>query len=77
MANGYRLLTNEEKRIARACGISANDIVFCGFNGCGKVYRLVNKYMYISGTFDGYEKPYIYRALLRQFIERAKRACGY
>lgn len=70
-------LTPYEKTVARRCGISAADIACHGRNECGAVYSLYNRWFYISGTFDGYSKPQVYRALLRQFIERAERAAGY
>jgi hypothetical protein len=77
MANGNNVLTREEKRIARACGISAASLIYHGNNSTGAEYSLANGYFYIAGTFNGYSKPYIYRELLRQFISRAKAACGY
>lgn len=70
-------LTPYEKAVARKCGISAADITCHGANSYGTVYSLYNRWFYISGTFNGYSKPEIYRALLRQFIERAERAVGY
>lgn len=77
MENGNSILTREEKRIARACGISASSLIYHGNNSTGAEYSLANGYFYIAGTFNGYGKPHIYRALLRQFIARAKAACGY
>lgn len=76
MTNGSDVLTREEKRIARACGINSESLIFHGNNEKGAVYSLSNSWFYISGVFSGYGKPYIYRALLRRFIERAKEACG-
>ena len=70
-------LTSYEKTVARACGISAQDVRHCGSNSCGTVYSLTNSYFYIACTFNGYSKREIYRALLRRFIERAEKSCGY
>lgn len=62
-------LTRHEKQLARRLNVSANDLYFDGRNSCGAVYGLYNNYYLIRGTFDGYSKPEIYRALLRKLIE--------
>lgn len=73
--NGSEKLTDYEKRVARACGITSSDCVRVGSNCVGAVWRLYNGYFSIEGTFSGYSKPYIYRALIRAFIDRAEKAC--
>ena len=74
---GKDKLTRYEKAVARKCGISAADCVCTGANECGAVYTLYNPWFYICRTFNGYSRDYIYRALLREFIARAEKACGY
>lgn len=75
--NGTKTLNAYEKCVARACGISACDLVFHGNNETGAVYSLVNAWFYIAGTYNGYTRAEIYRDLLRRFIARAEKACGY
>lgn len=69
--------TAYEKRVLRACGISANDLVFNGFNSVGAEYTLVNRWFYVYGCYSGYTKQQIYRDMARKFIARAEKACSY
>lgn len=70
-------LTAYEKRVARACGISQKDLVFHGNNSTGAAYTLLNKWFYISGVYSGYTRAEIYRDMIRRFIARAEKECGY
>lgn len=70
-------LTSYEKAVARACGISANDVISHGANDYGTEYSLLNGYFYIACTYSGYTRAQIYRDLLRRFIKRAEKSCGY
>ena len=74
--NGSEKLTSYEKLIARAYGITSADCVKVGGNDYGAVWRLCNGYFSIEGTFSGYNKPHIYRALLRALIARLKGRVG-
>lgn len=69
--------TAYEKRVLRACGVSANDLVYHGNTCYGASYSLLNSWFYISGVYCGYDRREIYRDLARKFIERAERAAGY
>lgn len=69
--------TAYEKRVLRACGISASDLVFNGFNAVGAEYTLLNRWFYVYGVYSGWTRQQVYRDMARKFIERAKAACGY
>ena len=67
-------LTRQEKKAARALGVTAADVFPDGCNSYGRVYGLYNAYYYTRRTFCGsYSEPEIYRALLRDLLEK----CGF
>lgn len=64
-------LTKQEKRIARALGVSAQDVHFSNYNCYGAVYDLYNDYYDTWIVFNGsYTKAQRYRILLRRLIEQ-------
>ena len=63
-------LTKWEIKTARKLGVSSADVHRVGANSFGVVYGLYNDYYYIAHTFNGYSKAEIYRALLRDLIEK-------
>jgi len=65
-------LTKEERRAARALGVSFKDVHRTGANCYGTVYGLYNNYYLVEMTFNGYSKREIYRALLRRLFD----VCG-
>ena len=48
--------TAYEKRVLRACGISAESLVYHGQNSTGAAYSLVNSWFYICGCYVGYTR---------------------
>lgn len=70
--SGHERLTAEERGLLRRLKVSAGDLCYHGENSYGSEYSLLNEWFYIAGTFDGYDKDYIYRALARKLIARCK-----
>lgn len=63
-------LTKYERIIARRLGVTAQDMHFIRRTCYGDVYGLYNDYYLVQRTFYGYSKAEIYRALLRDLIDK-------